>query len=69
MSIYLLMLSVKGGWKVHSVHTDITIATTWALCKQHDGEETQIVLLEQDEANTIADLLQVSEASSRKGVV
>lgn len=46
MTAYILMISKKGGYIFHSVHSDANVANEWAKCKQTDGEDTAILLLE-----------------------
>lgn len=42
VKFYLLLVSIKGGWKVHSVHLTREQAEEWRKCKEHDGEDTAI---------------------------
>lgn len=40
--MWFVLVSGKGGYKVHSVHKDRVTAETWMKCKEHDGEDCAI---------------------------
>jgi hypothetical protein len=42
---YLLMVSRKGGYEVHSIHTSHEKAKAWAECKSNDGDDVSIAIM------------------------
>lgn len=53
MELYVLMLSRSGGYLSHSVHETKPEAEAWDKCKQHDGEDTSILTLDEDTIDRI----------------
>lgn len=52
--MFLLLISDKGGYRVHSIHTTRVEAESWEKCKQRDGDDTAIAVLNPDEWEEIA---------------
>lgn len=44
--LYAVIISIKGGYKLHSVHPDLATAQAWAKCKEHDGDDTTILTMD-----------------------
>lgn len=57
MKLWLVLLSKKGGYEVHSAHESEETARQWMDCKVHDGADT--ALAEMDDS--------VTESIVRKG--
>lgn len=51
--MWLLVISQKGGYRFHSAHSSLAEAKSWEACKQHDGEDTQIVSMSWQEAQDL----------------
>ncbi len=46
--VYIVMVSIKGGYRAHSVHFDELIARQWQKCKEHDGDDSIIASADAD---------------------
>ncbi len=54
-----VILQVKGGYRIHSVHKNRAIAEEWCRCILHDGEfDCSILELDSDAINSVSDLLE-----------
>lgn len=47
--IYLVLISVAGGYKVFSVHTDRVEAESWRACREHSGDDTALAQMQAEE--------------------
>jgi hypothetical protein len=48
MPKYMVLISQKGGYLVHSVHDTLDEAKSWQRCKLHDGEDVSIAVLPEE---------------------
>ena len=54
---WMLVTSIKGGYKYHSIHKDKTTAEQWRKCKEADGCDTRLVhLTNEDATDLVAEL-------------
>lgn len=46
--MWLVLVSCKGGYKVHSAHPDEQTARQWAKCKEHDGVDAAVAEIDSE---------------------
>lgn len=55
--MWIVLLSCKGGFKVHSTHVDKAKAECWRLCKEHDGEDSSLAEIADDLVFEMSEML------------
>lgn len=60
-TLWLVLISSKGGYIVHSAHKDKITADQWAKCKEHDGDDTTIAELTGDALETVQRICETNE--------
>lgn len=66
MNAWLMLVSRKGGYRVHSIHATEDHARSWAECKEKDGEDTAITEIEEDELLDLKEMIEKMEAKEKK---
>lgn len=56
--LFLVLISKRGGYELHSIHKDRQTAENWEKCKQHDGEYTSILRAGESEIETIREFFE-----------
>jgi hypothetical protein len=46
--MWLLLISGKGGYTVHSAHKEESTCREWARCKEHDGEDFAVAVISRE---------------------
>jgi hypothetical protein len=65
--LWLLIISAKGAYKLHSAHTTSARAEEWKECKTHDGDDCEVVELDKDSASDLFEVLgKAIEAAEKK---
>jgi hypothetical protein len=59
--IWMVLVSCKGGYRVHSVHTTLERAKLWGECKSYEGEDTVVAEMDDEKAGEITDILENAE--------
>lgn len=50
---YLVLVSKKGGYKVHSCHRSQAVAEQWAACLSHGGEDVSTAEMDKETAEDL----------------
>lgn len=56
--VFLLLISKKGAHIVHSCHKTMEQCQSWKECKEHDGDDCLIAIIDKD---TIDDMITIME--------
>jgi hypothetical protein len=55
-TLYLLLIRCPSGYKVHSFHATREALEQWVKCKEHDGEDTAVAELSEDDMESLTEL-------------
>ena len=55
--MWIVIISVSGGYECHSFHKTKEVAVEWARCKSSDGDDVSILHLNKDRVGELEDFI------------